>query len=121
MNPVASKEAMPRTEASPSATCPVKEIGRAATAGWLVSLHRDIDGDLLRKYCVWTRWIEEEVLAGRLLDGSRARSICVFEGGGVSGVCERDVIEEFNGAGNHERYMGQGVGLSSGQVLVYST
>lgn len=101
MNPVASKEAMPR------ATCPVKEIGRAATAGWLVSLHRDVEGGLLRKYCSWTRWIEEEVLGGRLLDGSKARSVCVFEGSPMtedpmwegtktSRVCERDLGEGMN-------------------------
>lgn len=63
--------------------------------------------DLLRKYCVWTRWVEEEVLGGRLLDGSKARSVCVFEGAGTTGgrmgdgtrtsrVCTRDLGEGTN-------------------------
>lgn len=99
-------------EAMPRATCPVKEIGRAATAGWLVSLHRDVESVLLRKYCVWTRWVEEEVLGGRLLDGSRARRGCVFDddvvqAGSVGelgeGQCRRGfdpIVAAHHGGGN---------------------
>lgn len=77
MNPVAKKTIIQK------AGCPVREIGRAATVGWLTALHADMNKKSIR-YCIWTKFVEAEVTAGRLLDGSLARSACVFEDGSES-------------------------------------
>ena len=63
MDPIAKKE-----QALKAARCPVEDDKRAATAGWLVALHRDIPAHLLNYY-VWTMWIEREVSGGRVFEG----------------------------------------------------
>lgn len=60
------------------AECPVKELGRAATVGWLTALHADVE-KRNERYIVWTRFVEREILSGRLLDGSKAEGSCLFE------------------------------------------
>lgn len=85
MNPIAAVQAR---SVSP---CPVKDQGRTATVGWLTNLHNDLkdmtNGKLEnpQKYYVWTRWVEREILAGRLLDGSRPSSACVTKEKKVGG------------------------------------
>ena len=78
MNPAA------KIAAVDGAKCPVREPGRAATVGWLTALHAEIDKKK-EKYCTWTRFVEREVLGGRLLDGSAARSVCIFVDEGSDG------------------------------------
>jgi hypothetical protein len=82
MNPIAKKE-----RALKAARCPVEEDKRAATAGWLVALHRDIPPHLL-KYYVWTMWIEREVSGGRVFDGSKVAHLK-----DESGHCCQDLHE----------------------------
>lgn len=38
------------------------------TVAWLVGIHRRVP-DQFKKYFAWTKWVEEEVLSGRLFNG----------------------------------------------------
>jgi hypothetical protein len=75
------------------AECPVKELGRAATVGWLSALHADVE-KRNERYIVWTRFVEREILSGRLLDGSKAEGVCVFEEDGCDVGSENESPEE---------------------------
>lgn len=65
MDPIAKKE-----QTLKATRCPVEEDKRAATAGWLAALHRNVPPPLL-KYYVWTMWIEREVSRGRIFEGGK--------------------------------------------------
>jgi len=60
------------------AECPVKELGRAATVGWLTALHAEIK-ERNGKFLKWTREVERralrEGLPGRKVEGSQ----CIIE------------------------------------------
>jgi len=82
MDPIAKKE-----QALKAARCPVEDDKRAATAGWLVALHRDVPPHLL-KYYVWTMWVEREVSGGRIFGGSKEAQLK-----DESGRCCQDLHE----------------------------